>query len=145
MNSDIHLAIQSVMILVSEALVKSYQQILSHVLRLRELLSQYQTSTFVASSSTDAKGPSPVPQLASILDTLRTMCLQNNTEGDDGVRVAPELQRVLRNVNAHEHTMRVLALVQEDAISSLGSTEASESTLAFEAAISFLRIVCLIF
>ena len=141
MNSDIHLAIQSVMILVSEALVKSYQQILALVLRLRELLSQYHTSTFLASSSADPKGPSPLPQLTLILDTMRTMCLNNNTEGDDGVRVAPELQRVLRNVNAHEHTMRVLALVQEDAITSLASPEASESTLTFEAAISFLRIV----
>lgn len=134
------------MILVSEALVKSYQQILSHVLRLRELLSHYHTSTFLApSSSTDPKGPSPLPQLTNILDTLRTMCLNNNNTDGDDVRVAPELQRVLRNVNAHEHAMRVLALVQEDAITSLGSTAASESTLAFEAAISFLRIVCAFF
>lgn len=135
------------MILVSEGLVKSYQHILSNVHRLRELLSHYHTTVYLSSSSssTSASVPSPLPQLTAILDTFRTMCLKNNLEGDDNVRVAPELQRVLRNVNAHEHTMRVLALVQEDAISSLSSlsssTESSDSALAFEAAISFLRIV----
>lgn len=134
------------MLLVSESLVKSYQQILSLVHRLRELLSHYHT-TFVSSgpSSSLPRG-SPLPELTTILNTFRTLCMRQGEEeeekeevGDDGERVAPEQQRVLRNVHAHDHTLRVLALVQEDAISS--SSDSSEPSIAFGAAIAFLRIV----